>query len=98
MSQQNDTVDAPKPTNADLVLLSLYTHACEQHEALLFLGDAVAAISAVLRDKVDGFDQAFKERLKEHRTHEPTQGVFDERMKAMQEALGVMRSHLGITT
>jgi hypothetical protein len=85
---------AYSPTNLDRIIYTLYGHICQQQEIMLEINSALNATLSVLREKIDGFDDAFQSRSLERDPGKPK--LLQEQLLEMKKALGLMRQKLGI--
>lgn len=87
--------DTSKPTNTDILLHALYTHACNHQEILMLISNSYLALLATARQEIDGFEESYKKNLA---SQEQSAGTlhFQRQLEAMTQALSVMREALGL--
>jgi hypothetical protein len=92
---QEEMSETAKPSTAEVIIHSLYTHAYEQQQMLLVLHKSIVGMLGVLRDTVDGFDANFKLRMETLDAGEEFQS-FEVHLDAMKQALQTISETLRI--
>lgn len=84
-----------QPSDLDIVIHALYSHACAHQEALIRVGASIAAMRKVLAEHLVDFEATYAAEF-DRQASPKSYPAAHAQLRAMKEALDRLRENLGI--